>query len=295
MSRNLQGGRIYDHEGLPITYTNPFQVTSGYTDTLGVTHGFINNGGQPQICNQPYLQAMSEGDITGHIPLTKNGYNPALSSTEQTIWAAGGDYVYPATAQQMEVVSSSGSDASGGTGARTVEVHYLTTDFTEKTETITLTGVTPVNTTATDIYRVNYFRVKTTGTGLANAGNIDIKAKTPLTTIYSRIGVGINRAFGLVYTVPKTKSIHIYNLLFSAGSNVANRPVRFITKANYDNISSVATTFFMPYTNVIITDGSVDVPLESPTTFPAGVDLKINAICPDGAAYGAVTLRAWIE
>ena len=196
----------------------------------------------------------------------------------------------------MEVVSTSTDDDGNpvGTGARTVELIYLTNTFVEKTEIITLNGVTPVLTVATDIFRVNTFRVKTTGTGLANAGDIDIRniADTP---IYSRIATGINRAVNCIFTVPKGKSLYIYNVLFSAGSNVAGRPVRFITRANYDNVAMAKLGFFMPYTNIIITDGTCDVPIESPTVFPEGVDIKINAISPDGASYGAVTIRGWIE
>lgn len=246
------------------------------------------------VINKSYLQSIAEREVPNHEPWTKNGYNATLSATEQTLWAVGGDYVFPATAQQMEVVSSSANDASAGTGARTVEVFYLTNTFVEKSEIITLNGVTPVATVGTDIYRINNFRVKTTGTGLANAGDIDIRALAD-TPIYSRISTGINRAINCLYTVPTGKYLYVFNLLFGAASNVANRPVRFITKANYDNISGTAISFFMPYTNVVVCDNSVDVPIEIPTRFPEGVDIKVNAISPDGASYGSVAMRGWLE
>ena len=250
--------------------------------------------GKLRVSSVSYLYDIAEGNVPNHEQWTKNGYNPALSSSDETLWAVGGDYIFPATAQQMEVVSSSASDTSAGTGAKTVEVYYLTSTFVEKSEIITLNGVTPVATTATDIYRINNFRVKTTGTGLMNAGDIDIRnlADTP---IYSRIATGVNRAINMVYTVPVAKCLYIYNILFSAGGNVANRPVRFITRATYDNISGTTIGFFMPYTNVIITDGTCDVPVESPTRFCAGTDIKVNAISPDGATYGACTIRGWLE
>jgi hypothetical protein len=244
----------------------------------------------------PYLYDIAEGNVPDHSQFTKNGYNPALSSSEETLWAVGGDYIFPATAQQMEVVSSSADDdgSPAGTGAQTVEINYLDNTHATKTEIVTLNGTTPVPTTATNILRINTFRVKTVGTGGTNAGDIDIinLADTP---IYSRIATGITRAINTVYTVPLGKTLYIYNLLFSAGGNVANRPVRFITKANYDNVAMAKIGFFMPYTNVILTDGTCDVPLESPTMFPATTDIKVNAISPDGATYGAVTIRGWLE
>lgn len=247
-----------------------------------------------RVSSTSYLYDIAEGNIPDHSQFTKNGYNPALSASEETLWAVGGDYTFPATAQQMEVISSSANDAAAGTGAQTVEINYLDNTYASKTEVITLNGVTAVPTVATNILRINTFRVKTTGTGLANAGDIDIRALAD-TPIYSRIATGINRAINCSYTVPLGKRLFIYNLLFSSGSNVANRPVRFITKANYDNVSMSKVGFFIPYTNIIITDGTCDVPIESPTVFPATVDIKVNAISPDGAAYGAVTIRGWVE
>lgn len=267
---------------------------TGFKDTSGLPHGYINNDGAPQVCSQPYLQALAEGDIPGHEVWTKNGYNDALSASEETLWAVGGDYVFPSTPMQMEIVSSSANDASGGTGARTVEIFYLNGSYAEMSEIVTLNGLTPVTTVATDIFRVNTFRVKTVGTGKQNAGNIDIRHLTD-TPIYSRIATGTNRAMNCVYTVPAGKELYVFNLLFSAGGNTANRPVRFITKTTYDNISNTIIDFFMPYTNVIVTDGTIDVPLECPTFLPATTDVKINAISPDGVTYGACVLRGWLE
>lgn len=250
--------------------------------------------GLVRMTNHPYLFSIAEGNLEGHELWTKNGYNGALTTSEEALWAVSATYVFPTAAMQMEVVSSSANDTSNGTGARTVRISYLDATFTEKYEDITLNGATAVPTVATDIYRVNNFRVRTTGTGLVNAGDIDIR-HLDNTPIYSRIATGINRAINCIFTVPKDKCLYIYNVLFSAGSNVGNRPVRFITKATYDNISKERLTFFMPYTNAIITDGSVDVPIEGPTKFCEGVDIKVDAISPDGAAYGAVTLRGWLE
>lgn len=265
-----------------------------FKDEAGVSYGIKHIQNKPRVSSMPYLYDIAEGNVPDHEIWTKNGYNGSVSSTEQSLWAVGGDYVFPATEQQMEVVSSSANDTSAGTGARTVEIFYLDGTFAEKSEVITLNGTTPVATTATNIYRIDIFRVKTTGTGLKNAGNIDIRnlADTP---IYSRIATGINRAISGVFTVPLNKKLYIYNVLISAGSNVANRPVRFITKANYDNISKTIVPFFFPYTNTIITDGTVDAPIEGPTMFPAGTDLKQNVISPDGAAYASITLRGWLE
>lgn len=263
-------------------------------DESGVFYGIKQVDNKPRVSSTPYLYDISKGNVPYHVPWTKNGYNPALSSAEQELWAVGESYVFPTAEMGMEVVSSSADDDSAGTGCRTVEIHYLDSAFNEKTEIVTMDGTNPVATVATDIYRINNFRVKTVGSGGKNAGNIDIRHLSD-TPIYSRILTGLNRAMNVIYTVPKGKYLYIFNILFSAGSNVANRPVRFITKATFDSISGATVGFFMPYTNVIVTDGSVDVPIEIPTRFPEGTDVKVTVISPDGAAYGAIAMRGWLE
>lgn len=241
-----------------------------YNKETGNAEGVLfDTEGLPRINAHQYLYSIAEGYIPDHELWTKNGYNPALSSGEETLWAAGGDYVFPTAAMQMEVVSSSTADTSNGTGARIVQINYLNSTFAEKVENVTLNGTTAVPTVATDIYRVNNFRVRTVGTGNKNAGDIDIRHIDD-TPIYSRIATGINRAINCVYTIPKDKCLYIYNILISAGANVANRPVRVITQATYDNIAAERVSFFMPYTNVVIVDGSIDVPIEGPTKFCVG-------------------------
>lgn len=62
----------------------------------------------------------------------------STAGTEELIWNKTGAYVFPATAQRMEVVSSDGKDVIGGVGARTVKVDYLTDTFIEKSEIVRL-------------------------------------------------------------------------------------------------------------------------------------------------------------
>ena len=91
--------------------------------------------------------------------LSKLGYVTNVNETEVDVWSAGGKYVFPTVAQQMEVVSSSADDVSTSTGAWTVKIWYLDSSYNEKTETVTLNGTTAVPTKATDIYRINAYWV----------------------------------------------------------------------------------------------------------------------------------------
>lgn len=241
-----------------------------------------------------YTQAIAEGDIPNHTAWTKIGFNGALGSSQEDIWTVGGVYVFPNTPMQMEVVSSSASDAAEGTGIRTMRIFYLTTDFTEATEDITLNGTTPVATVATNIYRINHARTLTCGSNGAAVGDIDIRHLSD-TPIYGRIAAGYNRLRQFIYTVPKGKKLFIFNVFVSAGSNVAGRQVRFETKGNFDTFLHQITPFFQVYSEFIVQDAAVDVPIEIPTSFMEGTDLKISATSPDGATAGNCIVRGWLE
>jgi hypothetical protein len=106
-------------------------------------------------------------------------------------------YTEQASAAQRSIVSSSAADAAAGTGARTVKITYFDNTLAGPyTETVTLNGTTPVNTTATNIRFVEKMDVMTVGSGGSNAGIISLKAATGGggATIWS-IAAGSNQTF----------------------------------------------------------------------------------------------------
>ena len=87
----------------------------GFLDENGLPYGIKQVNNKPRVSAMPYLYDIAEGNVSGHTPWTKIGFNPALT-TEEDIWSAGGLYVFPAAATQMEVVSSlSTADVDIGT------------------------------------------------------------------------------------------------------------------------------------------------------------------------------------
>lgn len=66
-----------------------------------------------RVSSMPYLYDIAEGNVSGHTRWTKLGYTGSLvANTESDLWSAGGVINWPATAQQMEVVSGSVNDDS---------------------------------------------------------------------------------------------------------------------------------------------------------------------------------------
>lgn len=95
------------------------------------------------------------------------------------------DAIQPASpGVQMEAVSTSEDDALGGTGAQKLKITYFTEDPWELfTEIVEMDGTTPVNTDATDIYRLHKVEVVLGGPA---AGVITLKS-TDAVTLYAQI------------------------------------------------------------------------------------------------------------
>lgn len=88
-------------------------------------------------------------------------------------------YTEPTTAAQRSIASSNANDTAAGTGARTVQITYFdNTGAGPLTEIVTLNGLTPVNTTNTNIRFIEKMEVLTAGTGGANAGTITLYGAT---------------------------------------------------------------------------------------------------------------------
>lgn len=102
------------------------------------------------------------------------GRNAAISNTAETVWNPGATYAQLTSAVDFEVVSGSANDTSAGTGARTVEVDLIDGNYAASTVTVTLNGATPVAISGTYL-ACNAIRIATAGSGLVNAGNIDVR------------------------------------------------------------------------------------------------------------------------
>ena len=153
---------------------------------------------------EPFELQVSRGQIQGHSVVTIAGYNSDVDTSWEMITPVG-DLSYAAAALQMTVSSSSTSDTSAGTGARTVLIVGLDADYAVISESVTMNGQTAVTTTKSFL-RVNSMLVTTAGSGLANAGIIYIGTGTVTSgvpaIIYNLIPVGFNNATSSQYTVP---------------------------------------------------------------------------------------------
>lgn len=139
----------------------------------------------------------------------------------QLLWPDGAWNVPPSTGIQMSIVSTSASDGVGGTGIRSVDVHYLDADLIERTETVILNGLTAVLTVATNIRFVQCLHIVTYGSGKAAAGDIKMFGISGTGQIYSMISTGSVRCSSSARMVPKGKRAFIAAAIASSVSGTA--------------------------------------------------------------------------
>ncbi len=231
---------------------------------------------------EPFDLQVARGQITGHKSLFKFGNNPDINGSLETIWSHGGLYVYPTSAIQMKVSSSSADDTALGTGARTVSVQGLDQDYNEVAETITLTGQTAVLTTTTFI-RVFRAFVITAGSGGTAAGTIYVGTGTVTAgvpaTVYAEIPVGENQTIMAIWTVPAGYTFYVYRGTFSAASNNAAQYIlgKFMIRpfgGVFRNAADVTSN-----SNLIPYD------FEIPLAVPEKADIEARAIALSGTNF----------
>lgn len=288
---------VYVTDGSVTAYQDVGSPYAVYVDDTIVVHNdslpVKYSDGKIRASAMPYTYDIAEGNIAGHESWSKIGYNGDVDAEVEDMWAAGGQYVFPAAQKVMEIVSSSTNDSTTGTGVQSVELYYLDSSYTEKVDTIVLSGTTPVLTNA-NVFRVQNFRSLTVGTGGVAAGNIDVR-DTSNTPIYGRISAGQNRARTCVWTVPDGKTLYVTSIAFSIGGTANTKSAVFTTVANYDNKAQTMRNFFLGYNEVVLIDDHYYRPLEVPTKLGARVDLKVRVTGLVANCVCTCALRGWLE
>lgn len=162
--------------------------------------------------------AAALGLLPGVIIGRTTGYVGTSGTTALAIRATA--YTPQGANAQRSVKSSSASDSSASTGARTILITYLTAAFVQKTETVTMNGTTAVNTVATDIAYLEKMEVLTVGTqGGGNAGTISIYTQTNGGgSVWGSIATGDNQTFWAHHYVPTGKTCYLLTLTVNATS-----------------------------------------------------------------------------
>lgn len=219
-----------------------------------------------------------------------NGVNTAISTSAETIWSPGATYAQLLTAAAMEAVSSSANDTAAGTGARTIRVTGIGTLDTAITEDVTLNGATPVALVST--YKaINSVKVLTAGSGLANAGNIDIRTVSGA-TVKNQISSGasmLGKSTSFLYTIPKSNVglLSSINVTVSGATGVVQ--VYLLTKDS-NGISFGEGEINLGISNTSINEGKGTIEFQNGLLIPEKTLIELRAIT--GAGAGILSAQA---
>ena len=250
-------------------------------------------GGWPRRLYDHTDLAIARGHTAGYRALYKFGYNPDVNGTEETVWAEGGNYVWPDNAVTVFASSSSVNDTGGGTGANTITIQGLDEDYNEIEESVTLNGQTQVATQLSylRVYRAFVTLAGSSGTsgGTVYLGSSGASGGVP-NTVYANLGLG-NQTQIAAYTVPAGYTLYLDDINFTAGISQAGK-VATCSFVSRDQGSNVFRTRFINVlqSNQLITKFEYPQPFAEKTDLECRVvtDSSNNAI---GASFQGVLIK----
>lgn len=150
---------------------------------------------------------------------TKFGRNNEINNSGSRtapadIWSGGGSYTgFPITgaATTLAISSASASDTSAGTGARTIILEGLDTDYNPISETITMNGTTTV-TSIHSYWRMSRAKVVTAGSVQTNVGQISAAWTGTPAQIFMAMPADAGQTAICCDTVPAGKTRYILQL-----------------------------------------------------------------------------------
>lgn len=143
--------------------------------------------------------SIAKGEVNFHEVVFLSGKNPDVSTAvlPATIWNVGGRYPWSAWNGGNKTLYLASDNAGDN---KTVILNGLDENYNIVTKSVTLNGLTPVNTGAASFYRLNNALYFDGDTG--NLGTITIRIGSNTGTIVGKIDPGIGNTSMSIYTVP---------------------------------------------------------------------------------------------
>lgn len=218
---------------------------------------------------------VARGLVAGHRSVVVFGFAPDVDTTETTVWPGVGLLAHPSSAITLKVSSTNANDTASGSGARTVRIDGLDTNFDEISETVSLNGQTAVLTTQL-FRRVNYATVLTAGASASAEGDIYIGTGVVTTgvpaTVYQIIKQSNNNTVTGHFTIPAGYTGYVMQGLFSAGQPGGSAQVQGrLLVSGTDGIRHIAAV-------TTVNNGVADYQFEFPIPVPEKCDVEATAL-----------------
>ena len=222
---------------LQVSYGNFFVLTSSLNSSIAPdADAVITRAITEEV-------AVAEGKYTDRFIVTKFARNSDVDAAED-IWNGGGNYTgFPSgSAETLTILSSSANDTSGGTGARTLRVFGLDSDYNLQQEDVTLNGTTGVA-TSNSYKRVYRAYILTSGSGTTNAGEITIRHTTTTANVFAVMPTGFGQTQIANYTIPANHTGYLKRYSASINDNTSNRAEMVIKRVDQNG----TIRYFRPF------------------------------------------------
>lgn len=194
------------------TYLDLYADCGSFRNLTSPSNGTVSDDADSQVVRAiPGNLDIASGRRQGYELFEKFGENQNVSNAgNEDIWDGSTLYTgFPTTAETVQAVCSSPSDALGGVGAEILTLRGLDENFLEVTENLTLNGGTSANTTTTFIRLDRAFVIQSAnGANTAfNVGTITIRQSTTTSVIFCVMPALVNQTRIACYTVPADKTL----------------------------------------------------------------------------------------
>lgn len=234
-----------------------------------------------------YIDQIREGNVPDHTYVHIRGHAHVIGAVDQELsaLATAGFGNWSAAAAGAVLVSSDAQDNAAGTGARTVIVRGLDSNWAQVTATIVPTGVAPTAATAQTFIRINEVEVLTAGSGFSNAGDLTISiGGTNIVKVFATHST----SDAARYTVPAGMKMYLSNIEASAVGN------KEVTYHIFCRDTKVANGAFQLRASWHSKDGGYR-PNGRIEEFDEKIDMIIVAHAAGGGARGSGSVEGWIE
>ena len=239
-----------------------------------------------------FLVNVSRGKVVGAEPFDGFGRRATAGAEANVLWPDGA-WVNPvSTGVQLSVVSTSASDGVGGTGIRSLELHYLDANLAPQSEILILNGTTPVLTAATNIRFMQCMHMDTFGSTKAAVGTITASNGG---NTHSQVSVQRVRCESSMRMVPAGKRLFVTS--FSAGSisgTAAASTIISLASSKFGDHDYTADSAFIPLGSFGMQDTTATITIPVPLVFEEGVIFGMTFVT-DKAAIVVGTWFGWLE
>ena len=265
-----------------ITFTNTSSTTQSYMRLQMIcgAQGDLNTPLDSTMSQDFDALAVRPTDFHSEVALgrrqgastwNKFGYNTDVDSAsgDEIIASWGGTFQFLTSGETIDIVSSSTDDdgSPAGTGVNSIVVYGVDENWDTQTVVYTMNGTTTV-TSAESWIGINRVAVYLSGSGMTNAGTIDITATTSgYNMAQMPLGGGVTQQ--LIYYVPQNHQflaewLHFDALKISGGSG--NPEVTFKGQV----YSAVNNTIQEVYRGHLDVQSANNLPVHPPVPFPIG-------------------------